>query len=163
MRAEIHHFFQRSPLGVLPLLEAALEVPGMTDDLLDEIRQEYFDQKYVESFQVGQRIRSYDFPFNRDAYCEGIIREIGPWDHCGCSDPHLHIEVILDTLPEVARLQGFHSEGVVFQVEGSMLDPDAETIPPEEIEARDWVFPVIPLGGSPGMLEMRREMLEVIE
>ena len=81
MRAEIHHFFQRSPLGVLPLLEAALEVPGMTDDLLDEIRQEYFDQKYVESFQVGQRIRSYDFPFNRDAYCEGIIREIGPWDH----------------------------------------------------------------------------------
>jgi len=131
---------------------------GVMDEL-DAIRQDYFDQKYVESFQVGQRIRSYDFRFNRDCYVEGVIREIGIWEGCGCNHPHLHIEVTLDTLPEVARLQDENDPSQVFQAEGEFLE--GEIREGDEVEARDWVFPVIPT--SQVMSFSHRDMLEVLE
>ena len=132
-------------------------------DELDQIRQDYLDQKLVESFEVGQRIRSYDFPGNLDSYIEGVIREIGPWEHCEfrCGQPHLHIEVTLDTFPEVARLQDQEGSSVVMQVEGDMFDPEAAVIEAELVQAREWVFPVIPT--SKLMTFTTREMLEVLE
>ena len=131
-------------------------------DELDQIRQDFRDQKYVESFQVGQRIRSYDFPHNRDAYVEGIIREIGPWEHCEfqCGHPHLHIEVTLDTFPEVSKLQDQEGDSVIIQVEGDMFDPEAQVIESYQVMPRAWFYPVIPTSRLKTF--STREMLEVL-
>ena len=132
---------------------------GMSDEL-DALREAYFDRAYVESFQIGQKIRAYDFRNNRDCYIEGIIRKIAPWDLCRCGEPHLHIEVTLDTLPEVARLQQEEGGEGGFQVDGELLDPSAEVRHGDDIEARDWVFPVIPT--SKVRTFSSAEMLEVL-
>ena len=50
--------------------------------------------------QVGDRVRSYDFPFVDDIYVEGIVEAIEPWDGCSCDLPHIHIRVEVDTFPE---------------------------------------------------------------
>ena len=50
--------------------------------------------------QVGDRVRSYDFPFNDDIYVEGIVQSIEEWEACGCGLPHIAILVDLDTFPE---------------------------------------------------------------
>lgn len=52
--------------------------------------------------EVGDRVRSYDFPFDDEIYVEGIVQSIEEWEHCefNCGLPHIAILVDIDTFPE---------------------------------------------------------------
>ena len=50
--------------------------------------------------EIGDRVRSYDFPFNDDCYIEGVVVSIEPWEHCSCDQPHVSILVDVDTFEE---------------------------------------------------------------
>ena len=107
-------------------------------DALDDLRDDHLNKWSRDRFQIGQRVRSYDFPGKDSPYVEGWLRAIEPWDACDCGEDHLHIEVELDTWP----------------IEGPCLDM-SRLLPADFDNApRDWVFPAIPHAHSLGWVHM---------
>ena len=83
--------------------------------------------------QVGDRVRSYDFPHDDQCYIEGVVIAIEEWEHCefNCGLPHVHIRVDYDSFnidrgligemvypvhPESGAL-GFHEGGKASRIE----------------------------------------------
>ena len=48
---------------------------------------------------VGDTVRSYDFPWDDSTYVSGVIVAIEEWEHCefNCGLPHVHIRVMYDS------------------------------------------------------------------